>query len=252
MDFVVKGVLGALIAIGIHYVIMGKHSFLAGLLASAPVFAAFAHATFAHAGRIDDLHASIQFHLLSMIPTALYLLLLLWLSVRLNVWVALLLASIGWMALSLALIVSWLKGSYFVANLLLTRLLVPGFALSKLAALWLLVSKKPTRFASVAVLTIAIFTACFGYLITAPLHDKSARLPGDEQACALLKATLALGPGQGNANPIQHSVLVHYVSLTKTSRLEGNQSQAALYSKRARDVLVGTWVDGTASRPKFC
>lgn len=255
MEIAIKGVLGAFVAIAIHYAIMGKYSFLSGLIVAAPIFALFAHVALASAGRALDLQGSVHFHLLSMVPTAIYLVMVWWLATRTNIWFALIVAALCWAISASTLVAVWIKGSYFVVNFLYVRLAGLILASSLAGTIWLIVNKyrKNKRVTTAALFSLALVVTGSAYHFAALNPGQSLQLmPGDKRACVLLQTTLALGSNGKEAGQIQHSVVAHYLSLAKHSRSTGDAHHATVYSSRARDVLIGSWVHADQRRPKFC
>lgn len=107
MDVALKGLLGAAVAILLHFAINSRHHYLAGLIPLFPTFALLAHMMFASSGRTADMQVSAQFGLLSLLPYAVYLLLVWLLADRLNTWLALILSTAGWTAVAAVLFVAW-------------------------------------------------------------------------------------------------------------------------------------------------
>lgn len=116
MEIAIKGVLGALVAILLHLATTSKHYYLSGLIPLFPTFALFAHTMFASSGRTADMLVSAQFGMLSLIPYGVYLLLAWLLAARLNVWLALTVATMGWAAAATIIIVLWNRGSDWIAS----------------------------------------------------------------------------------------------------------------------------------------
>lgn len=107
MEIAAKGALGAVVAIALHFALASKHHYLTGLIPLFPSFALLAHTMFASSGRNVDLQISAQFGLVSLLPYAVYLLLAWTLVVRLNVWSALALSTLGWALAATVIIVAW-------------------------------------------------------------------------------------------------------------------------------------------------
>lgn len=107
MEIAAMGALGAAVAIALHFAFASKHDYLMGLIPLFPSFALLAHTMFASNGRNADLRISAQFGLVSLLPYAVYLLLAWTLVVRLNVWLALMLSTLGWALAATVIIVAW-------------------------------------------------------------------------------------------------------------------------------------------------
>jgi len=269
MDIVFKGLLGAAIAVAIHFTIASKHSYLAGLIAAAPIFALFAHATLAYFGRTGELAGAAQFHLLSMLPTALYLVLMWFLATRFNIWIALALAAVGWGIAAITLIVVWNKGAESIVGFLSTRFAAAAIVSTVICSLFAVGSRLykqgllttglgqylgQPRYAGRSLAGLCVVVIGSTYLLTTQVESQAghAPLPGDEHTCAQLQSALTLGPNSAAAQKIQHEAIASYVSLAKISRAVGDTNQASIYSSRARAVLVGSWIDASQHKPKFC
>lgn len=106
-DIAIKGVLGALVAILLHFAVNSRHYYLAGLIPLFPTFALFAHTMFASGERVTDMQASAQFGLWSLFPYAVYLSLVCLLAFRMNVWLVLAASTAGWAAAAVAIFILW-------------------------------------------------------------------------------------------------------------------------------------------------
>lgn len=279
MDILIRGILGALIAMLLHVVANTRHHYLTGLIPLFPTFALFAHTMFASSGRTADLQASAQFGLLSLLPYGLYLLLTWWLSGRMNVWLALTLATAGWVTVAVLVIVVWNKGIAFFVNIFTTPsvialigvvgiFLVPilrfrnnvrqtgrtgVFTALSASRSWLVTS------ASIASITLIFFTAHLYPLqghknqpitaskVVAPTNEASYIDAELLQAAHQYRLALTSDPDNVSAQRGLQSIFSSYVKLAKSEEAASTPHLAANYLSRARAVLFGLQLSKSAN-----
>jgi|GEM_PF-2825487 len=274
MEIALKGIFGALVALGMHFAANSKYPYMAGLIPSIPIFAILGHAIFANSGRSGDLQGAAHFGLVTIGPFILYLVVVWWLSTRTNMWVALILAAAAWSVTTLMVFAAWNQGSESVASQLnngfagiviactMVGSLLPGtiylvkygLSLTKPVYAGLARYRWRPRFGDksiVGAVAIAIGTT---YLLATHVECQthSARLPGEERVCGILQSALSLEPGDAATQGIQQSIFARYVTLAKNADSAGDADLAKIYSGRARDVLFGSWIDDSKRKPKFC
>ncbi|WP_281985277.1 GlpM family protein [Azonexus hydrophilus] len=103
-----KSLLGALAVLIIALLSRSKSFYIAGLVPLFPTFALIAHAIVAQERGMADLRTTALFGLWSLIPYAIYLLAVFWLSTRLTLWPTLLLATLGWLIAAGILLFAWM------------------------------------------------------------------------------------------------------------------------------------------------
>ena len=102
-----KCLLGAAAVLIIALLSRSKSYYVAGLVPLFPTFALIAHYIVGSERGGADLRTTALFGLWSLLPYAVYLLLVYWLSVRLNLWPTLLLATLGWGLAAAVLLLVW-------------------------------------------------------------------------------------------------------------------------------------------------
>ncbi len=107
MQLVNKGLLGAIVSIGIHIAAKSRFFFIAGLLPLFPAFALIAHWSVGQERGLSDLRVCIIFTMLSLIPYAAYLISMLVCIERYSLGRSLMLSSIIWLVFAAALIIAW-------------------------------------------------------------------------------------------------------------------------------------------------
>lgn len=112
MEIIVKGILGAFVAILLHFVSAGnKNYFFAGMIPLFPTFMLFAHVMFASSGEVHKLQTSAIFGLLSLIPYGIYLLITWKCTPKYGSWAAISLGLSGWALLAGIIAFFWVKNS---------------------------------------------------------------------------------------------------------------------------------------------
>ena len=104
-----KSLLGAAAALIIALFSKTSNFFVAGLVPLFPTFALIAHYIVGSERSPGDLRATALFGLWSLIPYALYLLIVYWLSVRASLTATLLLATAGWIVAAAILLFAWTR-----------------------------------------------------------------------------------------------------------------------------------------------
>src|SRR6218665_2848744 len=102
-----KCLLGAAAVLIIALLSRSKSYYVAGLVPLFPTFALIAHYIVGSERGGADLRTTALFGLWSLLPYAVYLLLVYWLSVRLNLWPTLLIATLGWGLAAAVLLLVW-------------------------------------------------------------------------------------------------------------------------------------------------
>ena len=104
-----KSLLGAAAVLLIALLSKTDNFFVAGLVPLFPTFALIAHFIVGSERSPADLRATALFGLWSLIPYALYLLIVYWLSVRTSLMTTLLTATAGWLVAAAILLITWLR-----------------------------------------------------------------------------------------------------------------------------------------------
>ena len=104
-----KSLLGAAAVLLIALLSKTSNFFVAGLVPLFPTFALIAHYIVGSERSPGDLRATALFGLWSLIPYALYLLIVYWLSVRASLTATLLLATAGWIVAAAILLLAWTR-----------------------------------------------------------------------------------------------------------------------------------------------
>ncbi len=104
-----KSLLGAAAVLLIALLSKTSNFFVAGLVPLFPTFALIAHYIVGSERSPGDLRATALFGLWSLIPYALYLLIVYWLSVRASLTATLLLATAGWVVAAAILLFAWTR-----------------------------------------------------------------------------------------------------------------------------------------------
>ena len=104
-----KSLLGALAVLLIALLARSKSFFIAGLVPLFPTFALIAHAIVGAERGMADLRTTALFGLWSLIPYAVYLLAVYWLSTRLALAPTLISATLAWVAAAAVLLVAWTR-----------------------------------------------------------------------------------------------------------------------------------------------
>ncbi|MDB5838475.1 MAG: GlpM family protein [Herminiimonas sp.] len=102
-----KCVLGVVAVLIIALLSKSKSFFIAGLIPLFPTFALIAHFIIGTERGTQDLRTTALFGLWSLIPYAVYLLVVYWLSVRLSLASTLVMATIAWAIVAAILLVTW-------------------------------------------------------------------------------------------------------------------------------------------------
>lgn len=255
----------------LHVVANTRHYYLTGLIPLFPTFALLAHTMFASSGRTTDLQASAQFGLLSLLPYGLYLLVTWWLSGRMNVWLALTLATAGWVTVAVLVILVWSKGIALVVNIFTTPLVI---ALTAVAGIFLVpilrfrdnvrqtgrtgiltALSAPRRWlvtsASVASIALIFFTAHLYHMrghknqlitasnVIAPTNEASSIDAELLQAADQYRLALTFDPDNVSAQRGLQYIFSSYVKLAKSEEAVSTPHLAANYLSQARAVLFG-------------
>lgn len=104
-----KSLLGAAAVLIIALLSKTSNFFVAGLVPLFPTFALIAHYIVGSERTPADLRTTALFGLWSLLPYALYLLIVYWLSVRASLATTLLLATAGWIVAAAALLFAWTR-----------------------------------------------------------------------------------------------------------------------------------------------
>src|SRR5215467_11443206 len=102
-----KCLLGALAVLLIALLSRTRNFFIAGLVPLFPTFALIAHYIVGTERSAADLRTTALFGLWSLLPYAVYLIAVYWLSVRLTLAATLLWASLAWVASAAVILVVW-------------------------------------------------------------------------------------------------------------------------------------------------
>jgi membrane protein GlpM len=104
-----KSLLGALAVLLIALLSRSKSFYIAGLVPLFPTFALIAHAIVGSERGASDLRTTALFGLWSLIPYAIYLLAVYWLSTRMALAPTLITATLAWLAAAALLLVLWTR-----------------------------------------------------------------------------------------------------------------------------------------------
>lgn len=108
-SLLLKCLLGAMAVLVIALLSKSKHFYIAGLVPMFPTFALIAHWIVASERSTADLRTTALFGICSLIPYAIYLLAVYWLSIRLPVTATLLFATFAWTASAGLLLLIWTR-----------------------------------------------------------------------------------------------------------------------------------------------
>jgi membrane protein GlpM len=106
---ILKCLLGAVAVLLIALLSKSKSFFVAGLVPLFPTFALIAHFIVGTERSVEDLRTTALFGLWSLVPYAVYLLAVYWLSVRFTLALTLISATVAWTAAAVVLLVAWSK-----------------------------------------------------------------------------------------------------------------------------------------------
>lgn len=106
---ILKCLLGAVAVLLIALLSKSKSFFVAGLVPLFPTFALIAHFIVGTERPVEDLRTTALFGLWSLVPYAVYLLAVYWLSVRVTLALTLVSATVAWSAAAVVLLVAWSK-----------------------------------------------------------------------------------------------------------------------------------------------
>jgi membrane protein GlpM len=115
ISLALKCLLGALAVLLIALLSKSKSFFIAGLVPLFPTFALIAHYIVGSERSAADLRTTALFGLWSMIPYAVYLLAVYWLSARFALATTLMLATLSWTVAAAALLFAWSRAFPAVA-----------------------------------------------------------------------------------------------------------------------------------------
>jgi len=104
-----KSLLGALAVLLIALLSRSKSFFIAGLVPLFPTFALIAHAIVGSERGMADLRTTALFGLWSLLPYAVYLLSVFWLSPRCSLTVTLSSATVAWLGAAGLLLLGWVR-----------------------------------------------------------------------------------------------------------------------------------------------
>jgi membrane protein GlpM len=107
LSLLLKCLLGAAAVLIIALLSRSKSYYVAGLVPLFPTFALIAHYIVGSERSATDLRTTALFGRWSLLPYAVYLLTVYWLSVRLALWPTLLLATLAWGLAAAVLLVVW-------------------------------------------------------------------------------------------------------------------------------------------------
>lgn len=107
LSLFLKSLLGALAVLLIALLSRSKSFFIAGLVPLFPTFALIAHFIVGSERSAADLRLTALFGLWSMLPYAVYLLVVYWLSVRNSLVSTLVWATFAWLACAAAILIAW-------------------------------------------------------------------------------------------------------------------------------------------------
>lgn len=107
MSLFLKCLLGALAVLVIALLSKTRNFFIAGLVPLFPTFALIAHYIVGTERSVADLRTTALFGLWSLIPYAVYLAAVYWLSVRYSLASTLSLATVAWIVAALVLLAAW-------------------------------------------------------------------------------------------------------------------------------------------------
>ncbi len=109
LSLFVKCLLGALAVLVIALLSRSRSFFIAGLIPLFPTFALIAHYIVGAARGPADLRTTAIFGLWSLLPYAVYLLVVVWLSVRASLGMTLIAATVAWGVAAGVLLLAWTR-----------------------------------------------------------------------------------------------------------------------------------------------
>ncbi len=109
LSLLLKCLLGAVAVLLIALLSKSRSFFVAGLVPLFPTFALIAHYIVGTERSADDLRVTALFGLWSLVPYAVYLLAVYWLSPRFPLAPTLIAATLGWTIVAFVLLVVWSK-----------------------------------------------------------------------------------------------------------------------------------------------
>lgn len=109
LSLFLKSLLGAAAVLAIALLSRSRLFFIAGLVPLFPTFALIAHAIVGSERGMAGLRATALFGLFSLLPYALYLGMVYWLSLRLPLFATLTLATLAWLAAAALLVYLWTR-----------------------------------------------------------------------------------------------------------------------------------------------
>lgn len=107
MDLLLKCLLGAAAVLVIALLAQTRNFFIAGLVPLFPTFALIAHYVVGSQRSPADLRTTALFGLWSLVPYAVYLVVVYWLSMRMGLAATLTLATLAWIVAAAALLLAW-------------------------------------------------------------------------------------------------------------------------------------------------
>lgn len=109
MSLFLKSLLGALAVLVIALLSKSKSFYIAGLVPLFPIFALIAHYIVGSERTAADLRTTALFGIWSLIPYAMYLFAVFWLSTRMSIAPTLIIATLAWSAGAAVLLLGWTK-----------------------------------------------------------------------------------------------------------------------------------------------
>lgn len=107
ISLILKCFIGVIAVILIALLSKSKSFYIAGLVPLFPTFALIAHYIVGAERTSTDLRATALFGLFSLIPYAVYLFSVYWLSIRISLILTLTLATIAWVIAAIILLIAW-------------------------------------------------------------------------------------------------------------------------------------------------
>ncbi len=106
-SLILKCIMGVIAVLLIAILAKSKSFYIAGLVPLFPTFALIAHYIVGTERTSSDLKATALFGLFSLIPYAIYLLAVYWLSIKTSLAITLMMATIAWVITAIILLIIW-------------------------------------------------------------------------------------------------------------------------------------------------
>lgn len=106
-SLILKCIMGVIAVLLIAILAKSKSFYIAGLVPLFPTFALIAHYIVGMERTSSDLRATALFGLFSLIPYAIYLLAVYWLSIKTSLTITLMIATIAWVITAIILLIIW-------------------------------------------------------------------------------------------------------------------------------------------------